>query len=213
MDTRTIETLRIFGGFTRHYLFKKSIRCVNRLAGGVTAERNIFPPLCLFVKTLPIYYAVASGNGNRYFTQKWHVQLANNPRSPKSQTSMQRYTSFRPPSYFVTIYLKGSLEPWRSVCLLFYFLVSSISMYFLFPPSKPKLIGDVLMNKAKRGNLVHRFFFTFESLTAYWCTESSCVSRRYAANRKKIFEINLEIIHAANSDRVAYWRRNTHLWI
>ncbi len=42
--------------------------------GGVIAERNILSPFCLFVKTLPVNLAVASGNGNRFCTQKLHVQ-------------------------------------------------------------------------------------------------------------------------------------------
>ncbi len=38
--------------------------------GAVRAENNILSPLCLFVQTMPIEKAGASGNGNRFFTQK-----------------------------------------------------------------------------------------------------------------------------------------------
>ncbi len=41
----------------------------------------------------------------------------------------------------------------------------------------------------KTGNLLHSFFFSFTTHTAYWRNESSCVTRRCAANRKKIREI------------------------
>jgi hypothetical protein len=35
-----------------------------------------FAPLCLFVETMPIYKAVATGNGKICFTEKQHVQTA-----------------------------------------------------------------------------------------------------------------------------------------
>jgi hypothetical protein len=59
-----------------------------------------FVPLCLFVKTSPVYLPVASGNGNMFFTQKLHVQIANNPRSPQSQTESQWWSPSRPTSFF-----------------------------------------------------------------------------------------------------------------
>jgi hypothetical protein len=37
--------------------------------GAVRAENNILSPLCLFVETMPIQKAGASGNGKRFFTQ------------------------------------------------------------------------------------------------------------------------------------------------
>jgi hypothetical protein len=61
--------------------------------GGVLAERNIFSPLFLFVKMSPVNLAVASGNGNMFFTQKLHVQMANIHRSPQSQTKTQPWPS------------------------------------------------------------------------------------------------------------------------
>ncbi len=70
------------------------------------------------------------------------------------------------------------------VCLSFNLFVTSYFNVFPFLPSKPKLIGDVPMN---RQNAAARriFFFSFVTRTTYWRTESSCVIRRCAANRKK----------------------------
>jgi hypothetical protein len=51
------------------------------------------------------------------------------------------------------------------------------------------------------------FFLSLITRIAYWRNESSCVVRWCAANRKKIREISLEIIDAANLDPIAYWRR------
>jgi hypothetical protein len=38
--------------------------------GAVRAKNSILFPLCLFVETMPINKAVASGNGNKILTQK-----------------------------------------------------------------------------------------------------------------------------------------------
>jgi hypothetical protein len=43
-------------------------------------ERKVSTPLCLFNQTSPIDFAVASGNGNRLFTGKLHVQITNKLR-------------------------------------------------------------------------------------------------------------------------------------
>jgi hypothetical protein len=64
--------------------------------GAVKAKNSILSPLCLFVETMPINKAVASGNGNRILTQKLHVQIANNPRSPHCQTEAEILSSSRP---------------------------------------------------------------------------------------------------------------------
>jgi hypothetical protein len=48
--------------FTWHRLIQKSISCANTI-GAVITERNILTPLPLFVETMPILKAVASGNG------------------------------------------------------------------------------------------------------------------------------------------------------
>ncbi len=73
--------------------------------GAVGAENNILSPLCLFVETMPIKKAVASGNGNSFFAQKLYVQFANKPRSPQCRSEVQLLSLFRPTSFFVTIYL------------------------------------------------------------------------------------------------------------
>ena len=64
-----------------------------------------FAALRLFVMTSPINKAVASGNGKRLFTEKRHVQIANNPRSPKCQIEAELLAPFPTTSFFVTIYL------------------------------------------------------------------------------------------------------------
>ena len=40
------------------------------------------------------------------FTEKQHVQTANNPRSPQSCTNAQRLLASQPTLFFVTIYLQ-----------------------------------------------------------------------------------------------------------
>jgi hypothetical protein len=52
-----------------------------------------------FVETSPINKAVASGNGNRFLTQTRHIQIANNPRSPKCQTEAELLSPSWPPSF------------------------------------------------------------------------------------------------------------------
>ncbi len=52
--------------FTCHRLIKKLIICANTI-GAVITERNILTPIRLFVVTMPIQKAVASGNGNIEF--------------------------------------------------------------------------------------------------------------------------------------------------
>jgi hypothetical protein len=54
--------------------------------GAVRAKNNILSPLCLFDEIMPIDKAVASENGNRFLTQKLHVQITYNLRSPQCQT-------------------------------------------------------------------------------------------------------------------------------
>jgi hypothetical protein len=62
-------------------------------------------PLCLFIQTSPIDFAVASGNRNRLFTGKLHVQITTKLRSPQCQTKAPLLNPSRPPQFFVTIYL------------------------------------------------------------------------------------------------------------
>jgi hypothetical protein len=49
---------------------KAQVNKVHQSICGVLTERDILIPLYIFVKTLPINYAVASGNGNRFFRGK-----------------------------------------------------------------------------------------------------------------------------------------------
>ena len=65
---------QICKGFTLHRLIKKSISFANTI-GAVIAKRNILTPLRLFIVTMPIQKAVASGNGNIDFTEKRHIQI------------------------------------------------------------------------------------------------------------------------------------------
>jgi hypothetical protein len=51
------------GSISLDSTFKKLIRCANTI-GAVITERNIVTLLRLFVVTMPIQKAVASGNGN-----------------------------------------------------------------------------------------------------------------------------------------------------
>jgi hypothetical protein len=53
--------------FTLHRFLKKLISSANTI-GAVITERNILTPLRLFVVTMPIHKAVASGKGIRLFT-------------------------------------------------------------------------------------------------------------------------------------------------
>jgi len=69
---------------TLHRLIKKPISCANTI-GAVITERNILTPLPLFLETMPINKAVASGKGNRLFTG----YLKNNPRSPQWRTEAE----------------------------------------------------------------------------------------------------------------------------
>jgi hypothetical protein len=64
--------------------------------GAVRAKNSILSPLCLFVETMPINKAVASGNGNSILTQKLHIQIANNARSPQWKTEAELLSSSRP---------------------------------------------------------------------------------------------------------------------
>jgi hypothetical protein len=58
--------------------------------GGVIAERNILSRVAYSSRCrLLINLAVAIGNGNTFFKQKVHVQMANNNRSPQSHTKAQ----------------------------------------------------------------------------------------------------------------------------
>jgi hypothetical protein len=59
----------------RHAYSRYEYVCANIFA--VLTEQNILTPLCLIIQTSPIDFAVASGKGNRLFTEKLYVQIAN----------------------------------------------------------------------------------------------------------------------------------------
>jgi hypothetical protein len=78
-------------------LLIQKVNSLRQYIGAVRAKNSILSPLYLFVKTMPINKAVASGNGNRILTQKLHVQIANNHRLPQCQTEAEVLSSSRPP--------------------------------------------------------------------------------------------------------------------
>jgi hypothetical protein len=51
------------------------------------------------------YKVVSTGNGTMSFTEKQHIQIYNNPRSPQCHTEPELLCPSQPPSYFITIYL------------------------------------------------------------------------------------------------------------
>jgi hypothetical protein len=88
--------LRIFEEVHITLLIQK-VNWMRQYIGAVRAKNSILSPLCLFVETMPFNKAVASGKGNRILTQKLHVQIANNPRSPQCQTEPELLSSSQPP--------------------------------------------------------------------------------------------------------------------
>jgi hypothetical protein len=78
-------------------LLIQKVNSMRQYIGAVRAKNSIISPLCLFVETMPINKAIASGNGNIILTQKLHVQITNNPRSPQCQTEAELLSSSRPP--------------------------------------------------------------------------------------------------------------------
>jgi hypothetical protein len=90
----------------RHAYSRYEYICANILALTYPFRHyKKFATLRLFVETMPIYKAVASGNGKRFFKWKQHVQIANDPQSPQCQTKAELLWPSLPPSFFVTIYL------------------------------------------------------------------------------------------------------------
>jgi hypothetical protein len=55
-------------------LLIQKVNSMRQYIGAVRAKNSILSPLCLFVETMPIKKAVASGNGNTILTQKLHVK-------------------------------------------------------------------------------------------------------------------------------------------
>ena len=48
----------------------QKVNSMRQYIGAVRAKNSILSPLCLFVETMPIKKAVASGKGNRFFYPK-----------------------------------------------------------------------------------------------------------------------------------------------
>jgi hypothetical protein len=67
--------------------------------GAVITVRNIFTPLCLFIQTSPNNLAVASRSGNRFFTQKLHVQISNNFDRHNAGLTFNYCLRFDPPNF------------------------------------------------------------------------------------------------------------------
>ncbi len=78
-------------------LLIQKVNLMRQYIGAVRAKNSILSPLCLFVETMPSNKAVASGNGNRILTQKLHIQIANNPRSPQCLTEAELLSAAQPP--------------------------------------------------------------------------------------------------------------------
>jgi hypothetical protein len=80
--------------------------------GAVRAKNNILSPHCLFGEIMPINKAVASRNGNRFLTQKLHVQILYNLRSPQCQT-IELINCFlpNPPHFSLPSTFKGTVRP------------------------------------------------------------------------------------------------------
>ncbi len=78
---------------------------MRKYIGAARANNIILSPLCLFAETMPFIKAVASGNGNRFFIGKRHVQNANTPQSPQSYTIAIQLLASQPTLFFVTTYL------------------------------------------------------------------------------------------------------------
>jgi hypothetical protein len=74
--------------FTLHRLVKKTIVRANTV-GTVIRDRYNLTPLHLIVMTMPIQKAVTSETEIMNFTEKRHVQIANNPRSPQLRTEAE----------------------------------------------------------------------------------------------------------------------------
>jgi hypothetical protein len=78
--------IRTFGVYMASPLHK--VNKIRQYFGGVIAERKKTVP-ALPIQTSPINLAGMGGNGNRFSTQKLHVQSVNNLRSPQCQTKVQ----------------------------------------------------------------------------------------------------------------------------
>jgi hypothetical protein len=82
---------------------------VRQYIGAVIAERNILSPLCLFVKTSHINFAVACRNRKRFFrflTQHNAFKLHITVNRQNVRLKLKYYLlPDPPPHFFITIYL------------------------------------------------------------------------------------------------------------
>ncbi len=68
VNIQSIEILQGFGGILLTFTYS-NVNQMRQYIGAVIAERNILSPLCLSAKTSPINLAVASENGNKFYTK------------------------------------------------------------------------------------------------------------------------------------------------
>ncbi len=127
---------------------------------GAARSKNILSLISLCVVTVPINKAVGNGNINRTLTQKWHVQIANNPRSPQSQT----------------------IPSWITV----FFLILLIFRYYL-PLSSPSGVATCTALHAIR-RFRRRYFIRCSTsgkytLLFYYCLNFSSVFRELIQGR------------------------------
>jgi hypothetical protein len=100
------------------------------------------------------------------------------------------------------------LGSWRSRFVLSFNLPFDINFnVFPFPPSKSKLIGDVLMKRQNAATWYIVFFSLLQLSLPIDATNHPALLGDARRTEKKSAKSNLEIIHAANSDRVAYWSK------
>ncbi len=84
--------------FTLHRLFKKLISSANTI-GAVITERNILTPLRLFVMTMPIQKAVASGKGKDCLQVNCTFKLKITPDRPNGVQKLN-YMLLSDPRHF-----------------------------------------------------------------------------------------------------------------
>jgi hypothetical protein len=81
---QNLNCLKIYPANLIRLAYSSNKLWLRQYIGGV--DRNILSPL---TSASPFNLAVSRGNGNRFFAQKLHVEIANNPQSPHSQIESQ----------------------------------------------------------------------------------------------------------------------------
>jgi hypothetical protein len=92
--------------------------------GAVITVRKIFTPLCLFLQTSPNNLAVASGNKNRFFTQKLQINFDRH----NAGLTFNYCLRFDPPNYSFPSTFK---TVFRSDLGLSGYLIASEEGYFI----------------------------------------------------------------------------------